>query len=148
MNKNHASLSEKIDQLNQKVDDSNRAITAEIHNLEERVFGEIHKLQTSQIDQQRTINFNKAAVDDEMGQLRQELKAQQDLINNREEQIVRLERACHSGLQHNRGWNFEFEGIPSNVGEDPIQLEQAVIRICNGINVLADQYELYLLNFS
>lgn len=142
VNNNHAQLSEKIDQLNHRIDESNKSITAEIHNLEGRVFSEIQKLQDVQVQQAQAINFNKTTVDGEIGVLRQELKAQRELIKEREDQIVRLERACHSGLQHNRGWNVEIDGIPSNIGEDPDQLEKTVLHICNKINVMADQYDI------
>ena len=142
MNNNHAQLSQKIDQLNTKIDESNQAITAEIHNLEERVFKEIHSLQTTQVQHERAINGNKDFVDREIGGLRQELKAQRELIKDQADQIVRLERACHSGLQHNRGWNVEIDGIPANVGEDPIQLEKAVLELFNKINVPADRFDI------
>ena len=142
MNNNHAQLSKKIDELNTKIDESNQTITAEIRNLEERVFNEIHTLQATQVHQERAINFNKEAVDGEIGALRQELKTQRELIKDREDQIVRLERACHAGLQHNRGWNVEIDGLPANVGEDPDQLEDAVLHLFNKINVPADQFDI------
>ena len=142
MNNNHASLSEKIDHINERIDESNRDITTEIRSLEERVFSEIQKLQVTQVQQERAINYNKESTEGEIGRLRQDLQTQRDVIKDRDDQIVRLERACHAGLQHNRGWNIEIDGIPSNVGEDPIQLERAVIHICNKINVMANEYDI------
>lgn len=142
MNNNHATLSSKIDAINERIDETNRSITAEIHNLEGRVFSEINKLQDTQVEQQREIKQIKERLEGEIVELAHELKAQREIIKNRDDQIVRLERACHTGLQHNRGWNLEIDGIPSNVGEDPLQLERAVIQLLNNINVLADEYDI------
>ena len=115
VNNNHTSLSEKIDRINERIDESNKSITAEIHNLETRVFNEIQRLDADQALQQRAINFNKKSMEGEIGQLQQDLEAQKNVIKERDDQIVRLERACHAGLQHNRGFNVEIDGIPSNV---------------------------------
>ena len=142
MDKNHESLSGKIDLINDRIDESNQAITTEIRNLEDRVFTEIRQVRDSQDQQQRLIDFNKQLMDREVNQLKLELKSKCDQLSAQEDKIVRLERACHGGLQHNRGWCIEVDGIPANVGDDPVQLERAFIHICNKINVMVDQYDV------
>ena len=56
-----------------------------------------------------------------------------------EKRIVSLEKSCHSSQQHQRGWNLDIDGIPKNIGDDPVQLETAIIEICRGINVDINQ---------
>ena len=49
--------------------------------------------------------------------------------------VVQLEKVVHAGLQHNRKWNVEIDGMPTNVGDDPKQLETAFIEVMSGINI-------------
>ena len=147
--KNHSSLSVKIDEVN-------NSISAEIKNLEDRAFREIQGLKESHKELQRAFDFNKDSVNDSIGLLRTDLTSQQDAIDRKSnelqiallklevqsERVVQLEKVCHSGLQHNRGWNVEIDGIPANVGDDPYQLEIAVIEICNKINVGVNRYDI------
>ena len=153
---NHQTLSEKIDSIDSRINEVNDSITTEIKNLEERTFKEIRDLQDAQHGLQRAIAFNKDSADDSFGVLREEIKTQQDVIEKKSneltdalskldlqrERIMDLERACHTGQQHNRGWNVEIDGIPTNVGDDPVQLEMAVIHICNQINVGVNRYDI------
>lgn len=142
MDNNHASLSGKIDHINDRIDETNRSITTEIRNLEDRVFNEIQQIQETQNHQHRAIEQIKQSTERELNELKVELKTKCDLLTSQDEKIERLERACYASLQHNRGWNIEIDGIPANVGDDPIQLERAVLNLCNGINVMADRYDI------
>ena len=63
MDKNHESLSGKIDLINDRIDESNQAITTEIRNLEDRVFTDIRQVRDSQDQQQKLIDFNKQLMD-------------------------------------------------------------------------------------
>ena len=49
--------------------------------------------------------------------------------------IVGLEKSLHGGLQHSRKSNIEIDGIPTNIGDERKQLEEAAIKILNAINV-------------
>ena len=48
----------------------------------------------------------------------------------------------HSNKQHSREWNVEIDGIPSNVGDDPDQLKEAVYELCHSLNVDIEEYEI------
>ena len=56
-------------------------------------------------------------------------------MSETQDRVVSLEKSTHSGLQHNRKWNLEIDGIPSNIGDDPKELEVAAIKIIEAINV-------------
>ena len=59
----------------------------------------------------------------------------QQVIDSQAEKIVRLEKDLYNGLQHNRKWNVEIDGIPTDVGDEEEKLEEAVIKISTAIGV-------------
>ena len=163
MQKNHSDLTTKMDSLqvttdnlSLRIDEVNVSITAEIRNLEERTFHEIHGLQASQEALHKQVNVNKKENDQNLDLLRSLVQTQRQLLdeksneldetvnrlNVQSQRLSELERSSYSSSQHNRGWNLEFDGIPVNVGDDPIQLEKSVIEICNKINVPINEYAI------
>ena len=57
--------------------------------------------------------------------------------------IVRLEKQCHRGLQHGRGWNIEVDGLPKQLGDNPSDLRDAMCNIFTifNIDVGEDEFE-------
>ena len=56
--------------------------------------------------------------------------------------LLNLEQATHAGLQHGREWNIEIDGIPINVGDDPVQLQAATLKILHAINVKCNDIDI------
>ena len=163
MQRNHSDLTMKIDSLQTttdnlslRINEVNASITAEIKNLEDRTFSEIHNLQESQETLHKQIDINRQSTEENMGILKSLIAAQRldldkksdeldkavHLLKVQSDRLTQLERSSHGGSQHNRGWNIEFDGIPANVGDDPFQLEKAVIEICNKINVPITEFAI------
>ena len=163
MQKNHSDLSMKIDSLqtttdnlNLRINEVSKSISADIKNLEDRTFTEIHNLQSHQETLHKQIDANKESTDESLGILKsliliqrqdidrksEELNEAVRLLKTQSDRLTELEKSCHGGSQHNRGWNVEFDGIPVNVGDDPHQLEKSVIEICNKINVPITEYHI------
>ena len=46
-----------------------------------------------------------------------------------------MEKSVFHNLQHDRKWNVEIDGIPINIGDGVNQLEIAVVKLFNSINV-------------
>ena len=59
-----------------------------------------------------------------------------------ENRLESLERESYKSQQHGFGWNVEFEGIPIAVGDDPVDLEAAIIKILGKIDVKVDHNEI------
>ena len=95
------------------------------------------------------VTSNKTTIDESIGKLTEKLSALEStqLVNPDEflrfttqfhqlqAKVVRLEKDVYRGLQHDRLWNIEIEGIPTNIGDDPSQLEKAALAIFDAINV-------------
>ena len=56
-------------------------------------------------------------------------------IKTQANKICNLEKSVHSGLQHDRKFNVEIDGIPVNIGDEPSQLEAATVMLLNALNV-------------
>ena len=64
------------------------------------------------------------------------------IVKAQAKRIVSLEKECFRGMQHSRGWNIEIDGIPTEIGDDPLDLEIAVLEILRSINVVIEDYEV------
>ena len=58
-----------------------------------------------------------------------------DKIKQLEYKISNIEKLVSQNLQHDRKWNLEIDGIPGIIGDDVKQLELAVIKLFNSLNV-------------
>ena len=55
---------------------------------------------------------------------------------------MNLDKSVHKGLQHGRKSNIEIDGIPTNVSDDPKQLEIATLKILQAINVVCEPKDI------
>ena len=65
-----------------------------------------------------------------------------EIIQNQKKRIVSLERECFRGMQHSRGFNIEIDGLPAVIGDDPRDLEIAVLELLRSIGVFIEDYEV------
>ena len=139
-----------------KIDEVNLTISSEVKRLEEKLTEDIEELRNAD---QRVIDtfieFRKETADDvnalktELEDTKAKLLVQTDNLQvvtgqvlAQQKKIVSLEKECHRGLQHGRGFNIEIDGIPKNVGDNPIQLEEAALKIFEAINLDIQQYDI------
>ena len=143
------SLNEKIDglskstaDLSKRVEDVNTNLSNDILQVETRLSSEISKIKENIESTRVVVDENKVAVDSKIQALEEELRLVHDRLDGEKKRFVALERSCHAGGQHGRGWNVEFDGIPVNVGDSPEQLEDAILKILFSINVDIEDYEI------
>ncbi len=137
------------DNLSTRIEEVNNKITEDIVNLTAK---QINDNQDRKVEIEKIANDisdHKEKVGQDISTLKEELRAHENRLQNQEKEIYwktlrikELETSVHRGLQHGRGWNLEIEGIPINVGDEPAQLQQAVIRILGAINVPVETYEI------
>ena len=122
------------DTLTKKIDEVKRDISSEVNRLEVRITEDIDELKRT--DAQILDSFgvfkeeSNAKIDglqNELGLTKTKLERQSNdlilaagVIAEQQTKIVSLEKECHRGLQHGRGFNVEIDGIPKNVGDDPM----------------------------
>ena len=85
---------------------------------------------------------NQALSNKKISELENELNATKVLLEAQIKKFIRLERSSEACQQHGRGWNVEIDGIPANVGDDPEQIQQAVLKLFEAINVDIEDYEI------
>ena len=139
----NSTFSTRIDALEQK-------LSTDIHDIRQKIETDICLLRTdvdtirTTVDEnQNSVEFNHKKLEDELLSL-QEINQARDLkdvmvdekveeIGTLKSKIVKLEKALHAGLQHNRKYNLEIDGIPLEVDDD--HLEAAAINIIKSIGV-------------
>lgn len=141
-------LEPKIDTITERVEEVNANITRELRALEEKHDTDVQKLRDDFNDLGSAVAENHRHALEEFKSLKDtaenryseatlRLNAAEKIIDKQKNRIRNLERSSHAGLQHRRGWNVEVDGIPSNVGDEPDQLQDAFLKIINAINVRA-----------
>lgn len=139
-----AKLTGKIEDVERNLSADFKRLSAEITQLKEtdaRIEDSLnrHRESTSKVIQslQTNIDETKSSIEDES----RELQAANMLISSQAAKIVSLEKQCHKGLQHGRGWNIEIDGIPKEVGDDPPDLQSAFVSLCETFNIeVCDDY--------
>ena len=142
--------------LTKKIDEVNDNITREVNRLEEKLTGEIDPLKNA--DAKLLDSFTEfrdesnGKIDNlraELDETKSKLQTQTDnLIATtgqmlvQQKKIVSLEKDCHRGLQHGRGFNIEIDGIPKDVGDEPEELEEAALKIFSAIGVDINDYDI------
>ena len=137
-------LTNKIDAVERNLSADFDRLSLEINTLKEadaRIEDSLtkHRESTAKDFQhlQADIVDTKSLLDDKS----RELQAANTLINAQAKKIVSLEKQCHRGLQHGRGWNIEIDGIPRDVGDDPADLQAAFLSLCETFNIdMGDDY--------
>ena len=146
-------LEPKIDTITERVEEVNTNITRELRVLEEKHDADVQKLRDDFNDLGSAVAENhrhaleeikslKDTAEDRYSEATLRLNAAEKIIHEQKNRIQNLERSSHAGLQHRRGWNVEVDGIPSNVGDEPDQLQDAFLKIINAINVRATAIDI------
>ena len=135
------------DSLTTKIDEGNFKLTTDMQRLECSLKSEVKGLKdadeqirislndhivksTTDLDENRVAtNELKDKVCDMNVKQERELNAANEIINAQAARILSLEKQCHRGLQHHRGWNVEIDGIPKEVGDEPEKLRKAVLEL-------------------
>ena len=134
-----ATLTERINKLEQKIE-------ADITAIEEKLTAEIVQLRNENKTLVEQLQVSQVATDKALSDLRTEYEAREDALKLRlqeqDTRIVNLERAVHGGLQHDRKFNVEIDGIPANIGDDPVQLEEAVLVLFEALNISCDSGDI------
>ena len=150
------SLSEKIDNQHQDLGNRIGDITVQIQTLEKKFDDDIQALKVANAKVNKRIEdvvvktnetINELRTDtverlDELGETEKRFKDAVATIDIQKKKIVSLEKSCHRGLQHGRGFNVEIDGLPVNIGDDPEQLEEAALKLFSAINVDIEDYEI------
>ena len=129
-------------------------VSSDMQRLEASLNADVQTLKQENEEIRKVVNENVDAVTNDVGKLRAaldqcvkskntELDAANSLIATLSTKIVRLEKQCHRGLQHGRGWNVEIDGIPQEVGDEPNDLKLAFSELCTvfRIGVEIDEIE-------
>ena len=130
-----STLSSTVQNLDKRIEEVNLGIKEQIQTLERNIATDIKTLRDENQRTNESLENYKEKNDATIKDLRSKLDLKSDFIDQQTKRIVSLEKSCHQGLQHNRAWNLEIDGIPENIGDDPDQLEDAVLQIFNAINV-------------
>ena len=139
-----------------KIDEVNNNITSEVNRLEEKLTGEIDQLKNADAKLIDSFTEFKDESNGKIDNLRVELNDTKSKLQGQtdnliaaagqmlvqQKKIVSLEKECHRGLQHGRGFNIEIDGIPKVVGDDSEQLEEAALKIFSAIDVDINDYDI------
>ena len=131
-------------------------INGRIDQLEKKLTNDINELRSEDRRIAELIHTNKDHSDAEFVKLKEQLDSRDEEIRGQSNALIEargqidalsnkvttLEKASYRGLQHGREWNVEIDGIPSNIGDDPRQLEDAVVTLLGAINVEADHNDI------
>ena len=142
--------------LQQQVVKVERDISDRIDKLDDSLKHEISVLKNADLQIQNQLDDFKRVVSTDVANIKSDasedrallLKTNQTLdgcyevIKTQKKRIVSLERECFRGMQHSRGFNIEIDGIPTDVGDDPLDLENAVLELLRCIDVHIEDYEV------
>ena len=144
------------DVLYKKIDEVKGDISSEVNRLEVKITEDIDELKQTDAQILHSFNVFKEESNGKVDVLQKELDETKTkmatqynelilaagVIAEQQTKIVSLEKECHRGLQHGRGFNVEIDGIPKNIGDDPDQLEAAALKIFAAINVDVNDYDI------
>lgn len=114
-----------------------------------KVFAEINAIKISNTNLTLKVENNRKEIEERVRKVEERLtyRKENDVdltveirnapqkIEAQSNKIMLLEKSLHSNLQHDRKWNVEIDGIPTEVGEDHGKLEEVVIQILAAISV-------------
>ena len=156
-------IQDSTNDLRTRVEEVNTQLSEDLKNIAAKQINDNQerKVQIEQVS--NDVAANKANLNEEMSAVKEKLRAHEGRMKNNEldnrtmkveldkanmqihwqiQRMKELETSVHRGLQHGRGWSIEVEGIPINVGDEPAQLQAAVIKILSAINVPIETYEI------
>ena len=149
-------LAKTTDNLKQQVIQVEHDITDRINKLDVGLRQEISVLRSAdekiqnQLDEfKETISTELSTIQNNAVEDRKALDKTNNSLGNciqimqaQAKRIVSLERECFRGMQHSRGFNIEIDGIPAVIGDEPYDLECAVVELLRSINVIIEDYEV------
>ena len=142
LNKKVDDLTNSTDKLTERVEEVNNSIRSDLEKLETKFDTDIAILKQDNNLVKETVGEHKQFVEEKCGDVDRELLTLHEIIENQKKKFIMLEKSSHRNQQHGRGWNVEIDGIPVNVGDDAIQLQDAVVKICYALNVDIEDYEI------
>ena len=124
-------------------------INGRIDSLERRLVKDVEELRIEDRRLAQSIETNKTNTEAELVTVRNRLTERENEADDRARdldeanhqiailtnKLMSLEKASYRGLQHGREWNIEIDGIPANIGDQPQQLQTAVVTLLTAINV-------------
>ena len=133
-----SNLDHKYDLVVKGLDDLEQSIGNKLQSLETKLTADVLVVKEMHSDLKQIVSADAREnaekfmdVDERITQLEEA----NEIINDQAQTIIRLEKDLHRGLQHNRKWNIEIDGIPDEVGDEIDDLEAAVVKICVAIGV-------------
>ncbi len=135
-------LSVRTETLSARVEEVNTSIREDLRSIEKSLGDDVKILKNENSTIRESIGNEKTYVDEKIHSLETELLKARILMEKQATKFVSLEKSCHRQHQHGRGWNVEIDGIPANVGDEPHQLQTAVLEIAHKINVDIEDYEI------
>ena len=144
----NTSLTTKIEEGNSKLaDDFKRlenTLNSEVNNLKVADDEIRNELRAQKIDTDQKLGEFRVAMDDLANRIpdQGELDAANVVIKDQAARILSLEKQCHRGLQHGRGWNVEIDGIPKEVGDDPENLRHAVLELFSAFYISVQDIDI------
>ena len=139
--------------LTTRIDGVETKLSNDMQRLEANLNSEVQSLKQENTEIREMVDANKQTALNVIGSLRgdvlrcnesrnHELKAANDLISTLSTKVVRLEKQCHRGVQHGRGWNIEVDGIPKEVGDEPTNLKKAMSELSDVFNINVENNEI------
>ena len=142
LNQKIDNLASSTSKLAERVEEVNREIRDDFQKLETKLDTDIGHLKRESASIRETIALNKDAVDTKTATMQRELEEAYVLLDVQKKKFTALEKSSQRGMQHARGWNIEIDGLPAAVGDDPEDLEEALLKILDGIGVQIEDYEI------
>ena len=140
-----SNMERKYDDVVHRISSLEEKITDKLHGVELKLGGEIEVIKDSYSRLSLIVDQESRENNDKLLDLDERINTLEDAQNTIEKQanrIVQLEKDLYNGLQHNRKWNVEIDGIPKEVGDEIPNLEEAVVKICGAIGVNVDQKDI------
>ena len=151
------------EKLGERIEEVNTNISKDIKNLEAKHINDLQDVKVSIERVENVVASNHQSNAEEIAVLKTKLESHEgrmdeqdrefraiqvqlaDAVKRNNYQSMRLkelEKATFQGLQHGRGWNVEIDGIPRNVGDDPVHLQEATLKVLHAINVRCSEDDI------
>ena len=131
-------------------------INGRIDSLERKFVSDVAELRNDDRKLAQSIETNLINTETEFAAIRNQLVERDNEADDRtrdleeanhqitilSNKLINLEKDSYRGLQHGREWNVEIDGIPANIGDQPQQLQTAVVTLLTAINVPIDAADI------
>ena len=124
------------------VENVNKSIMDRIDVLEKSLAGEYTKLNEKVVALESSHDELKEMVISNLDTTKATSSNNSEKINNLQDKIVDLEKSLHKAFQHGRKSNIVIDGIPNEVGEDPLALERVTINLLTSMGVKCEEKDI------